>query len=523
MAHLLLVIPPMTITSTLKKSAKRNGMILGLLLGAGLFAACDAQQSQDPVDEAIPAGKLDDYRSTLGYEYDVKATAKVTLAGDDAKLTGKARLDRAKELAKKAVNDITKALDSKLMEIWDKSDRKYESVTIMLRQDTFTFDDLAADSSDANLYTFTYKGQAAAPTNLLTKLPLELIDAKRVLVVELGSGDDKTKINLSFSQTAESPDAYPRYLELFKGGLDIAIQVGGDYNDARYDISEAKEIYTSLESLGLKSPVASFDDLKIDSAAFTGKLKVGEKQIDIRVRLIHPDMAPDTELDKLINVYKALAKTSDVVYYVGHAGLDASYSGVVVHYNPRRAIKATEFRNLDLPEKYQLFVFAGCETYSHYADQLYAHPKKTTANLDVVTTVNYTKLSRGAERVKSFIDGLIKKGSTDDQWAPRTWGQLLKPMNAATTKWLEIFGVHGLEDNPRLSPLALPGMIGDACVRPSDCPGADTRCVKLADDRKVCGGGCADNSACPTGFSCRNINTGWWPGPGKLKQCLPKI
>ena len=163
--------------------------------------------------------------------------------------------------------------------------------------------------------------------------------------------------------------------------------------------------------------------------------------------------------------------TDDLVLkvFVEHAGLDASYSGVVVHYNPRKALKATDFRKLDLPNKYQIFVFAGCETYSHYADQLYAHPKKTAANLDVVTAVNYTKSSRGDDRAKAFIDGLIAKG-TDKQWAPRTWGQLLKPMNVSKTGWLEIFGVHGLEDNPRISPLATPAIIGDKCVRPLGLP-----------------------------------------------------
>ncbi|MCA9667279.1 MAG: hypothetical protein KC503_16885 [Myxococcales bacterium] len=502
-------------------NATRLSAVLCLGLLAALAAACGAPAPSESIDEPIPRGKLDDFRSTIGYEYELTATASVTLAGDDAALEGEARAARAAELAQSEVDRITRAVNSALDAIWSKDDKLQRGAALTLRKGTFSAADMTVTADDANTFTFTYKGQLAGRTDLLSKLPLETRDGRRVLDVDLGG--DRT-LELTFKQVDETPDAYPRYRELFEGGLDVTVHVGGDYNEERYDLSKAREIFDKLAGeLGFSKPegVASFEDLALDSGPFTKTLRVDGEEVAVRVKLIHPDMAEDDALDTLVDAYKEQVKTADVVYYTGHAGLDASYSGVVVHYNPRVALKAADFRNLELPDKYQLFAFVGCETYAHYADQIYHHPRKTTANLDVITAVNYTRLSRSGQHFISFLEGLTAADGAG-QWAPRSYGQLLSPMNIESRTWVEIFGVHGLEDNPRLSPLARVETLGQSCSRASDCPGVDSRCVRLSgSDSSVCGVACADQSACPEGYSCRRINTSWWNGPGKLSQCLP--
>src|SRR5690606_30816990 len=141
-------------------------------------------------------------------------------------------------------------------------------------------------------------------------------------------------------------------------------------------------IYDELLALGLRSPVASFAELALDSAPFEGSLDVAGKAVTVRATLVHADMAPDDRLDDLVTKFKARASEADVVVYRGHAGTRLDYSGVVVHYEPRVAIPASDFDWLDLPSKYQVFVFDGCETYTGYADKLYENPQKDEKNAD---------------------------------------------------------------------------------------------------------------------------------------------
>ena len=70
-------------------NATRLSAVLCLGLLAALAAACGAPAPSESIDEPIPRGKLDDFRSTIGYEYELTATASVTLAGDDAALVGR--------------------------------------------------------------------------------------------------------------------------------------------------------------------------------------------------------------------------------------------------------------------------------------------------------------------------------------------------------------------------------------------------------------------------------------------------
>ncbi|MFB6373239.1 MAG: hypothetical protein ABEN55_09020 [Bradymonadaceae bacterium] len=192
--------------------------------------------------------------------------------------------------------------------------------------------------------------------------------------------------------------------------LHVAIHVGGDYNDARYDMETAEELFDRLQSdLGLEAPVERFEDLRSDSGPFVGQFDANGETIKFEVILIHPNIQqePGVGYEGLLELYRESANDHDIVIYDGHAGYNSSYSGVVVHYNPRHAIPADDFDELDLPDKSQLFVFNGCKTYTSYADAMYAHPNKSTENLDIVTTVNFSWLSEMTRVTSDFIGQLV--------------------------------------------------------------------------------------------------------------------
>jgi hypothetical protein len=477
-------------------------------LSVALLAACAV--TPDGSDTAATDESNLDYRSTAGREYDIQGDAVIQLTGDDAALTGDARASKATDLARAKVDAITRTLNAKLTELWPEDKRTNEkNIVVWLRMATPASDTLTADGDG---YRFTYRAQAAGPNDMLDTLPLAKDGDKRTLALDV----DGAPITLAWSRATETANAYPQYAEMFQDGLDIAIQVGGDHYTPRNDLNESEAIYDDLVSMGLASPVATFADLKLDSGAFKGSLRVGSEDVPVRATLVHADMAPADHLDVLVDAWKKAASTADIVIYRGHAGPDPTYNGVVVHYNPRVALPMSEFKSIDLPDKYQLFVFDGCETYTGYADAIYAHAKKTEKNADVITSVNFASSLVRAESVRTLLHGMLDK--TPRGWAPRSYDTLLKKLNDAQRgSWTSIYGVHGLSDNQKISMLADPAKIGAACTAHADCGGADSLCVTLS-DRNVCGAACADDTGCPEGTKCRPVHS---QSLGDMSQCLP--
>lgn len=490
------------------------------------LAGCGVAPSPQPEHLAVPDGKSDDYFSPVGQEYDVEGRLTFALSADDRALEGEARQAKLEALARARVDAATRALESQLIKLFPEDQRKQRSggVVVMLREASTSFDTIEQVDEETGLYALAYRAEVGASNTLLSKLP-KLADADgggRGLVIELPAAlptDEVTTepVVLRLRASAAVSDAYPRYRELFTDGLDIYIHYGGDYNEARHDVRKAKAMFATLQKLGLKAPVASFDELKLDSEPFTGEIEVGGEKVAVRAKLVHPELVADDELEQLVDSYKKYAASADVVIYSGHAGTTSTYSGVVVHYNPRKAIPASEFRNLDLPDRYQVFVFVGCETYTGYADQLLAHPKKTARNVDILTAVNFTPLA--VDTLGPLLGGLLEQRA--GSWLPHSWKGLLERVNEASARsWVSIFGVHGLSDNPKISPLAQPETIGQACERDDECPGGDNLCVRKLSllGPKMCGAACTDHAGCPQGSRCYRIFTSFTES---TRQCLP--
>lgn len=485
-----------------------------------LLTSCDpGTAGLGPVDDSpamvLEDGKADDYLGPLSQEYDLVAEVRVTLAGDDAALEGEARTLRARELGLAEMDLITAAVDQKIWAEWTEDERTRDN-SILLRQMSDAIDDLR--EVELGVFVFQYLVEVAGPRDLLQRFPFESAEDGLFLVVSVGSGDDARTYRLAVTVSEETPDSYPEYLQMFQDGLDIAIHIGDDHNTDWKDISQAESVYDELEELGFASPVDSFDDLALDSGPFTRQLDVAGQAVDVRVTLFHANMADDEHLDLLVDAYRRSAASADVVVYSGHAGRRLDYSGVVLHYGPRAAIPAAEFRNLELPEKYQIFVFAGCETYTGYSESLFAHPGKTSRNADVLTTVNYSTSRTEAMAAITLLRGLLD--DAQGTWWPHSWGSLLRRINDADagSRWTAMYGVHGLSDNPRMSPLGNPGFIGLQCTANSDCPGIDSLCNQRSNDALQCGAACTHDTGCPAGNRCIAVGS---DVSDSLRQCLP--
>lgn len=441
------------------------------------------------------------YRSTAGQEYELSATVTFKPSADVAALEGDAKTAALTAQAEQVRTTVTTTLTSELDKLWPEEQRiSRAGVAIQFRQASATQRDLTALADGR--YSIVVAAEFAGVKDLERKLPMKTEDGRTFYPVSVDVGAGPEELHVFLKPIERSLNAYPKYMELFEDGLDIAVHVGGDHNDPPKDIDHARSIYDDLVASGFASPVAKFEDLKIDSGPLTSKIRVKDADVPVRVRIVHVDMStPDTR-NLLVDAFKKSMKSADVVIYDGHAGRRLDYSGVVVAYKPARvAIPAAEFKTIESSPKQQVYLFNGCETYSGYADKLYENPNRKPENTDVITTGNFSAIQSKANQVIAFIHSFIDQKS--GAWIPRSWDSVLTRMNAVGERsWVHVYGVHGIDDDPKASPLADPSKVGSTCRTDADCGAVDSKCLATSSTKRVCGIACADTAGCPSGTKC---------------------
>lgn len=474
---------------------------LSMLAVPVILAACSTATE----DAASSDESEINYRSATGQEFalttevtfDTPADIQAMPEGAEKEAALKAKADQIR-------TTVASATSSDLEKRWPEDVRiTRNGVVIQLRQKTTGSKDIVA--VDGGKQTkISVVMEFSAQNDIETKLPMKTEDDKTFYPLAVDMDGKTQELRIFVTKIERSLNAYPKYMEMFEDGLDIGVHVGGDHNTPPQDINHARSIYDDLVASGFKSPVTKFEDLKIDSGPLTSAVKVKGADVPVRVKIYHVDMTTAETRNLLVEAYKASAKADDVVIYDGHAGKQLSYSGVVVAYKPARvAIPASEFKNLPTTGKQQIFLFNGCETYSGYADSLYENPNNKPENTDIITTGNYSAIFPRATQVIAFVHGLVDGKTRGGEWVPRSWDSVLTNMSRAGDRaWPHVYGVHGLDDNPRTSPIADAAKVGAACSVDADCGATDSKCISVSATKKVCGIACADSAGCPSGTVC---------------------
>lgn len=468
-------------------------LAVAVALPALLATACAQVEDVDSNEDAL------NYRSTAGQEYTLSTSVTFAVADADS-LEGEAKEERVTARAEELRASVMAAVSAELDKIWPEEMRiSRAGVAIQYRQASAAYRDLTPASGG---YTMVVSGEFSAVKDFERKLPLEQEGGRSYLPVQAYVGAGPEELKVYFTPVERSRNAYPKYLELFEDGLDIAVHVGGDHNTPPQDIAHARSVYDDLVASGFRSQVGSFEELKIDSAPLTSSVRVQGRDVPVRVRIFHADMTPPDARQPLIDAYEQSMNAADVVIYDGHAGRQLDYSGVVLAYKPARvSIPATRFKSIASQAKEQIYLFNGCETYTGYADKLFENPGRTPENTDVITTGNYSAIQRQANQVIAFIHSLVDR--KNGAWVPRSWDSILSRMNAAGERsWVHVYGVHGIDDNPKTSPLADASRLGATCRTDADCGSPDSLCIQSSSTKRVCGIACADTAGCPDGTRC---------------------
>lgn len=277
----------------------------------------------------------------------------------------------------------------------------------------------------------------------------------------------------------------------------------------------ADGVFGTLDDFEFKT-IADVDSVPMIGAATIKKMQgafveaCSSRQVEVRidVRLFHSDMYVSNRSAQREQTIYELAKR-DVFFYNGHAG---PYYGLYLDAEYGAYIDNSEFASLPLDaDRQQLFVAQGCQTYSQYADMLYANPAKNEDNLDVITTVNYSYARGTMDLFRRLVQTDAYEPNVHE---PATFNTIITQLNAEQVNdaYTVFYGVIGIDQNPKLNPYATTETIGMNCAAHTDC--GDTFsgniCAGFTDGTNRCVARTASPAGCPEGSNYAYVaGEGW--------------
>jgi hypothetical protein len=450
-----------------------------------------------------------------------------------------------------SIKDEDPETQHKILENW----KTQQEVSAATRSGKKHLETIRQDTDGRYMFDFDVEGLLSA------KLASKMFAESKTFDVTVTSYAEPTPetISVTAAQTP-STDAYPRYDELFADGVfDVAVHIGGDYNaeeveiccpgadgapscqkhtcqnscqpvqdecsmpapegctkqrlGGRVDRWTAEQFVDILKKEGFASDAQTYKDLKIDSPPFTKTYDFGGMPVEVRVKVVYPEIVPCGEEQKLVDSMKESLASKELIIYAGHAGPGAGY---VLDYQPRTELDDSVWKTLQMPDHYQVLAMYGCETYSTYADAMYANPAKNDANLDVVTTVNTMWTNMGLPGTQTLMFGMLMQDNSTKRHLPVSWLNLLSWLNLQEQNAHTHYGVHGVDSDPKLSPWVQPGDLCAACDTDADCKGGGNFCLGFPDGTRGCGAVCTSNAGCGDKSSCVAI-------PGLEGSVIPKM
>ena len=497
------------------------------LSGCLLLAACSQPAaSPDEVEDGqvVEDGKEDNFLSLTAQEFLFEGTARVTYPA------GTSDAEIRKLISLKHIS-IAWFLNAYLVEKdHEDANASYGGFSGMVK--TGSYEDLEITRVSPTATDFKFS-QVVAGADLMNDLPL---DSRGKLTVEIGkptneemarletndewyrqapwdnwnpvnvAADKKETLTLTVREEVASTDAWWDYDRLFADGkLDIDVHFGWDYH-SNYHLKHSKAFYNWLVGRGFKSPVRSFDAYTRTSGPLTKKLSADGKTVTVEVRIFYGKPGSSTEPDTdaggkvLEDDMRDSLKKRDVIIYSGHSGPFYGFALANWKKTEEGDLDDADMLTVDMPgDRYQIVVAEGCDTYM-IGEAFKLNPNKAGANVDVITTTTSSDASTPAV-VQDFLARLIETDASGKH-RPRTLTSLLEDLDEDS--YGTMYGVHGVDDNPKLHPYASDKMC-DSCSRNSDCGGVGNACITAGQAGKICTAACTDDSGCGEGYRCKSV------------------
>ncbi|MBI5488814.1 MAG: hypothetical protein HY905_15875 [Deltaproteobacteria bacterium] len=312
-------------------------------------------------------------------------------------------------------------------------------------------------------------------------------------------------VDLTVTPEDRSLDGYIDHRRLLEDGrLTVGIHIGWDYNPERYDLRHALQVYDWLVDQGFRSPADSFDYYTIDSGPLTKTVLVNGLPVSVEVTLVHARQGDAGSIDFSRRMKEALLRSfreREVIIYLGHSGNHQGFllgNWYAVPWDAG-ALLDHELPLIEMADFYQVVLADGCHTYS-LGEPFFANPAKSgRTNLDLVATTNLSITPDAGDHAIWLLMALFGR----DGRPPRgtSYDELLGWYHPAMT-YMGLYGVHGIDDNPRLNPLADAALLCAPCERDEDCAAAGNACLDL-DGGSFCLPECLSDDGCPGATTCR--------------------
>jgi hypothetical protein len=507
----------------------RNPAFVAVLVAASCSAATPAtEEVEDGV--AVESGKEDNFLSLSAKEFVLEGRSSVSVAA------GASDREVRKIISLKHI-----ALAWFLNQYFVDKDEEdanhaYGGFGAMVK--TGSYEDLDIQKEDDTTYSFKFSQLIAGRVDLMKKLPL---DSRGRLTVEIGkpSNDemaqletnnewyrnapwdawDPSKVDAAKKETltltvhaeTASTDAWWDYKRLLDDGtLDIDVYFGWDYH-SNFHLKHSRAFYDWLVGeKGFKSPVSSFDSYTRKSGPLVRTIDANGKKVTVAIRIIYGKPGTDTDPDTdaggkvLEDEMRDSVKKRDVIVFSGHSGPFYGFALANWRKTDQGDFDDSDMLVADMATKYQIVLAEACDTYM-IGEAFKDNPNKNGKNIDIITTTSFSNAAT-PETVETFITKLVELDSSG-RHRPRTLKSLLEDLDdeAGSSGFKTMYGIHGIDDDPKLHPYANVAAACRSCSANADCGGPGNACITVGHSGKRCAAACTDDSGCSSGYSCRKV------------------
>ena len=527
-----------------------------LTLAALLISAC-ADGGGDPADDElfiVPDGKYDDFLASTAQEYAVEGVVPIHLDAQWAEASEEEQIAEVKRLAPLKQVMIAWFLNAYTIDKSDHDDNEAYGGFHGLTKNG-SWEDLGLSQRDALTWDFRFRQEIGGALDLMERLPTQQRDDGKThfeLIVGRVSNEDLSKLKTDREWYRKSPwsgfnpetldadkkdvldltiepearpfDAWIDINRLAADGLiTVGVHFGWDYH-GDYHLKHSEQTYDWLINRGYTSPVATYDELRRDSGPLFRSIKVKGEEVRVEVSLFWGKPGSDTDPDTadggraLEEDMRTSFREREVTVFNGHSGPFYGFALANWRKTSEGDLDDSEIPGLEMQAGvYQIVLAEGCDTYA-LGEAFKKNPAHLGgADIDVITTTSFSNAS-SVNTVKDFLTAVAGTGTSGDEHVPTRYAELLSDMDSNTYWFKTMYGVHSIEDNPRLHPFA--NLLGfcATCEQDSDCGPQGNRCVTLTGGARVCSAECTAHEACPTGFECRAAASSGWI---RYKVCSP--
>lgn len=530
---------------------------LSLAACGGETTEPDGPQTPDDIPRVLGAGeKADNFLSASAQEYFVRGTTTVELGPEYADASEEDRLARAQELVPYKQVVIGWFLNAYLIDKSNDADNaEYGGMKALTKNDSY--ESLNIRHVEGDVYAFDFVQEIGGQHDLLAELGEEggaVANEDGTWTMELTIGKVSTQemlqleynnewyrsapwssfnpaaidaerletLELNLEEQEPSTDAwidYPRLVE--DGTVDISVFFGWDYH-GDYHRVHSRATFNYLVGEGFEAPTGNFDEYATNRGALTKTLMVRGEPVEYRVTLWWGEPGTDTDADTaaggilLEDEMRAAFARDEVIMFSGHSGPFYGFALANWKKTPEGDLDDSEIRTLEMPrDKYQIVLAEGCDTYA-LGEAFWSNPNKSAeTSLDIITTTSFSDAGSSAT-VTEFLNA-VAGDDGNGNLQPMTYTTLLEDLDNNSYWFDTMYGVHGIDDNPKSDPLADTDQLCLACSSDGDCL-AGGSCVAF-EDGAACTYECTSDAGCPSGYVCQESETDGWLS---ANYCVPE-